>query len=225
MGNVILTTDASGAAIGAKLGYVVVVVDIIDMSTTLEAALDAGALAVYGASPDDARPPTSLNPYQIGVQAGQHAVREQAKVIIVAEPRIETKGKRLEKIKRLLTGLAETKAVVAEVVPNLGLETVELCDFNGKIVIAATYTGGVAFDAAVTAGAPVVLTGTVARTHKKKGFASAQASAERAVATARRLNTGIAVVASSSNSLEDILAAEYILKVIIEKGFVLSTIG
>jgi hypothetical protein len=189
------------------------------MSTTLETALDAGALSVYGASPDDASPPVPVNPYQIGIMAGQHAVRERAKVIVIAEPRVGTKEERSGKIKRLLSGLLETKAVVTEVVPNLGLETVGLCDFKGKIVIAATSSGGVAFDAAVTAGAPAVLTGTVVRTYKKKGFAPTQVSAERAVAAARRLDTGIAVIASSSNSLEDILAAEYIFKIIMEKSF------
>lgn len=43
-----VTTDASGAYQAACSGQVVVIVDVIDMSTTLEAALQEGAALVLG---------------------------------------------------------------------------------------------------------------------------------------------------------------------------------
>jgi hypothetical protein len=50
---------------------VVVIVDIIDMSTTLEAALEAGARKVYGASPDGVIVPVDVKPEVIGLEAGE----------------------------------------------------------------------------------------------------------------------------------------------------------
>ncbi|MGI6552813.1 MAG: hypothetical protein ACOX37_07210 [Bacillota bacterium] len=48
-----------------------VIVDIIDMSTTLEAALEAGARKVYGASPDGVIVPVDVKPEVIGLEAGK----------------------------------------------------------------------------------------------------------------------------------------------------------
>jgi hypothetical protein len=53
---IIVESDASGAREAARAGLMVMIVDVIDMSTTLESALDAGAAAVLGASPDFTRP-------------------------------------------------------------------------------------------------------------------------------------------------------------------------
>ncbi|MEG6616296.1 hypothetical protein V6C27_07640 [Peptococcaceae bacterium 1198_IL3148] len=212
---VMLTVNASGAAAAAKNGQVVVVVDLIDMSTTCEAALDAGALAIFGAAPDNARCPVATNPEQIGIIAGNKAVAEQTDIVVIAEPRVGSDAERLSSVSQLIKGIEKSGSRVGAVLPNIGSETAKLTDLRGRIVVAATGTGGVAFDAAVTAGAPAVLTATVARTMQKKGVAPANAGVERAVATARQLKTGIAVVAASANSLEDILAAEYIIKQII----------
>ncbi|SFF94117.1 hypothetical protein SAMN05660649_00109 [Desulfotomaculum arcticum] len=212
-----LGINASGAAEAARNGDVVVIVDVIDMSTTLEAALDAGALAVFGAAPDAAAPPVPINPEKVGLLAGRLAKKKEAEVILVAEPRVGSDEQRLSGITRLCGGLARTAAKVGSVLPNIGAETVRLCDFRDKVVIAATSTGGVAYDAAVQAGAQVVLTGTVARTMSKKGSAPARAAASRAIKHANLLNTGITVVAASGNSMEDILAAEYITKAILEE--------
>lgn len=212
---VILATDASGAAEAARAGRVVVIVDVIDFSTTMEAALDAGALAVFGAAPDAAAPPVVVNPGLIGKMAGAAAIKNSTDVVLVAEPRVGDDGSRLKSADKALTGVRETGAEIFAVLPNLGAETPRLADLSGRVVLGATGTGGVAFDAAVAAGAPVVLTGTVARTLKKKGREPALAAARRAVEAAGRHQTGIAVVAASGNSMEDILAAEYILKMII----------
>lgn len=212
-----LSVNASGAAAAARQGDVVVIVDVIDMSTTLEAALDAGAIAVYGAAPDHARPPVDIDPAQIGLAAGRLAVEQGAGVVLVAEPRVGTDEQRLSGITAVSAGLAKAGAKVEAVLPNIGAETPKLFEMQGHVVIAATATGGVAFDAAVQAGAPAVLTGTVARTMRKKGPAPARAAALRAVERAAELRAGITVVAASGNSLEDILAAEYITRLIIEE--------
>lgn len=217
MNTVKLGINASGAAEAARNGDVVVIVDVIDMSTTLEAALDAGALAVYGAAPDAAAPPVPVDPEKVGLLAGRKAIANEAGVILVAEPRVGSDEQRLSAMTRLCRGLARTGAKISSILPNVGAETVKLCDFRTKVGIAATSTGGVAYDAAVQAGAPAVLTGTVARTMAKKGSAPARAAALRAIKYAAMLNTGITVVAASGNSMEDILAAEYITKAILEE--------
>lgn len=214
-----LTSNASGAAEAGRAGMVVVVVDVIDMSTTLEAAIDAGALAVLGASPDGASPPVALDPKKIGEQAAAIALAGSSSVVLVTEPRVGIDQERADNATKFLEGVRKGGAEVTAIIPNLGAETPKICDLKGRVVVAATGTGGVAYDAALTAGAPEVITGTVARTMKKKGAAPARAAALRAIEAARRLNTGIAVVAASANSMEDLLAAEYIMKLIIEEGF------
>ncbi|WP_114638040.1 hypothetical protein [Desulfolucanica intricata] len=216
---VFLTVNASGAAEGARLGHVVVIVDVIDMSTTAEAAMDAGALAVFGASPDHAKPPVKINPQQVAEAAGELARHKNAGVVIIAEPRVGSDLERQETIRGVLTGLKKIGVETKAILPNLGAETPKLFNLKNCVVIAATGTGGVAFDAAFTAGAPAVLTATVARTLKKKGAEPAKSGVERAIQKARELKTGITVVGASGNSLEDILAAEYIVKCILQRGF------
>lgn len=219
MSYVTLTANASGAARAAQEGLVVMVVDVIDMSTTLEAALDAGALAVLGASPDLATPPVSLDPEAIGRRAAALAVAAGSSVVVVTEPRVGTDEERANNASKVLQGVRLGGAEVTAIIPNLGAETPKICDLTGRVVIAATNTGGVAYDAAVNAGAPAVVTGTVARTMKKRGAAPAKAAARRAIEAAEKYHTGICVVAASANSMEDLLAAEYIMKCIVEEGF------
>lgn len=216
---VFLTVNASGAVRAAEAKNVVVIVDVIDMSTTLEAAIDAGAFRVFGAAPDESRAPVKLDPASIGLQAGRAAVNEGTGVIIVAEPRVGTEDERRGRCSKVIQGVEQAGAVVEAVLPNTGAETAKLGNFRGKVVIAVSDTGGVAYDAAVTAGSPAVLTGTIARTMRKRGREPARAAAQRAVEAARRLGAGIAVVAASANSLEDILAAEYIMREILALGF------
>jgi hypothetical protein len=216
---IFVTVNASGAAEAAERGCLIMVVDIIDMSTTLESALDAGALAVYGASPDKSRAPVKLNPEKIGRLAGKMAVANNTGVIIISEPRVGTDEERRARAAKTITGVEAVGAGITAILPNIGAETAKLADFTGKVVVAVTDTGGVAFDAAMEAGAVSVITGTVARTIKKRGTIPARAAAIRAIEEARKWDAGIAVVAASANSLEDILAAEYIARLIIEEGF------
>lgn len=214
-----VTVNATGAAAAAKQGQLVMVVDVIDMSTTLEAALDAGAIAVFGASPDNSRAPVKLDPKAIGMEAGAMAVEHGTDVILISEPRVGTDEERLQRASKAVSGIVKARAKIGAVVPNNGAETAKLVDFSGRVVLAVTDTGGVAYDAARTAGAPAVITGTIARTMMKRGSAPAEAAAERACKLAGQLGVGITVVAATANSLEDILAAEHIARLIIEQGF------
>lgn len=216
---VMLSVNASGAVKAALMGHVVMVIDVIDMSTTLEAVIDAGAIAVFGASPDQCKAPVQLNPASIGRFAGTMALEKKAGIIIVAEPRIGSDELRLNRIKSVLTGIKESGARIDDILPNAGAETVKLADFRDKVVVAVTDTGGVAFDAAFNAGAPKVITGTIARTMQNKARQPAETAALRAIEAANDTGTGITVVAASANSMEDVLAAEYIYKLILEKGF------
>lgn len=213
---VLLTADASGAAMAGSRGFVVVVVDVIDFSTSMEAAIDAGAAAVFGSGTDSARPPVKIDPRGMGLLAGNEALRLGTGVLILAEPRVGEESDRRGGITRVIEGIRSSGARIEGVIPNMGAETARIADMKGMVVLGATGTGGVAFDAAVCAGAPKVHTGTVARTMKKNGFACAGEAAERAVSEARRLKGDIAVVAASGNSLEDVLAAGHIYKTILE---------
>lgn len=218
--SVILTLNASGAVEGAKMGHVVMIVDIIDMSTTLEAALDAGAIAVFGASPDFNLAPVYVSPEKIGIMAGKLAEENKTEIILVAEPRVGSDEERKNRSQEVIKGIEKTGAKISAIVPNLGAETAKLVDMRNKVVLAVTHSGGVSFDAAINAGAPAVTTGTICRTLKKRGLEPAKVAAQRAIELAEKHNTGITVVAASANSLEDLLAAEHIIKEIIQMGFI-----
>lgn len=219
MQTVNITTNASGAFEAGQRGQVVMVVDVISMSTTLEGALEAGAAAVFGASPDFSRAPVELNPEAIGIITGQKAKDLGTEIILIAEPRVGTDEDRKKNATKAIAGIEKTGAIISGIVPNLGAETVKLIDFKDKVVLAVTDTGGVAFDAAVQGGSPEVIVGTIARTIGKRGRQPAEEAAKRAIEAANKHNTGITVVAASGNSLEDVLAAEYIGRTILEIGF------
>lgn len=203
------SADASGAWMAGKQGHVVVIVDIIDMSTTLEAALEAGALEVLGASPDQVKIPVSVNPYQIGLEAGFKAKTFNSSIVIVAEPRWGDDQERLKHCGKLISGLKDAGVNTWELAPNLGISVTKLLSFQNKIVIAVTNSGGVAFDAAHHAGG-IVITATIARTWQLKGIQPAEMGVERALTKAKKLNKHLTFVAASSNSMEDLLAAQYL---------------
>jgi hypothetical protein len=214
-----LTFNASGAVEGARRGDIVVVVDIIDMSTSAEVALESGAIAIFGAAPAGCKAPVNVNPDRMGYIAGKTALKHQTQLIIVAEPRYGTEEERKKRAEAALLGVARSGAEVSVIVPNIGSEIAKLVDFKGKVVLFISDCGGVAFDAAYNNGAPAVLTATVTRTPQKKGIDPARSGVERALESARRHGCGITITAASSNSMEDVLAAQYLSQLLINNGF------
>lgn len=214
-----ISFNASGAAAAARQGNVVMIVDVIDMSTTAEAALEAGAIDVLGASPDQHKVPVTVNPEKIGYYAGKKALKHDTGVIVAAEPRYIVEEGQRNDIKQVLKGIERAGAKLIKVIPNIGREVVELVDFKDRILVIVSPAGGSAFDAAYNYGAPEVITGTVARTKRMKGSQPARVAVERAIKKAVKFKRGITVVAASSNSIEDVQAAQYIAQEILKEGF------
>lgn len=215
----IVTYDASGAFWAAKQGLVVVVVDVISMSTTLESMLAGGAIEVLGAAPSNVFPPVTVAPERVGYAAGQTAVKYGTGVVVVGEPRAGSRDDMVESSRRVLRGIGRAGARVEAVVPNLGADTAGLAEVDGRVVVAVTASGGVCYDTAFNAGAPVI-TGTVARVGALKGAEPGRQAAKRAVDTAFRTRSpGIAVVAASSRAKEDVLAANLIAEYILDLGY------
>jgi hypothetical protein len=208
-----LARDASGAAAAARQNLVTVIVDVVDMSTTLESALEAGAVAVFGASPLHHRAPVRLCPGAIGLAAGQLARRLRTGVVVISEPRSGTEAERVREAGAVLAGVKEAGAEVLAVLPNLGKETPRLFPLAGQVTVAVTSSGGVAYDAAYNAGGRVTI-GTVARTYSGKRVVPAVRAVQRAISLAQEEDWGICVVAASGSSLEDLLAARYLLRLL-----------
>lgn len=211
---IVTTTDASGARQAAREDMLVMIVDVIDMSTTLESALDAGAYAVLGASPDFTRAPVAVMPEKIGREAGRLARQKNRGVIIVSEPRIGTEEERINRCRKVIKGIEDEKGIIEAVIPNIGAESPKLADMRDRVVVAVTDTGGVAYDAAFVETRRVI-TGTIARTLHKKGIEPALSAARRALGHLRDDADGIAIVAASRNSLEDVLAAQFIANLLL----------
>jgi hypothetical protein len=192
----------------------VMIVDVIDMSTTLESALDAGAYAVLGASPDYTRAPVKVMPEEMGRYAARLARESGGGIVLAAEPRAGTDDERIARCQKIIRGIEQENGVIEAVLPNLGAETPRLAKLNDRVVVAVSDTGGVAYDAAFVESNRVI-TGTVARTYKQKGMQPVQSAIRRVYESIKPSDTGIAVVAASSNSLEDVLAAQFIANLLI----------
>ncbi len=212
---IVISSDASGAWQAAREGMLVMIVDVIDMSTTLESALDAGALAVMGCSPDYTRAPVEVNPEQIGQKAARLARENHTGIILVAEPRSGSESDRMARCQKVLRGIENERGLVEAVLPNIGAETPRMADMKNRVVVAVTDTGGVAYDAAFLISERVI-TGTVARTLAQKGMQPALTAVHRAKNLIRESDTGIAVIAASRNSMEDMLAAQFIANLLLQ---------
>jgi len=213
---IIVDSDASGAQEAAKAGLLVMIVDVIDMSTTLESALDAGAYAVLGASPDYTRAPVKVNPVEIGKQAARLARESGEGIIVVAEPRVGTEEERLARCQKLIKGIESERGLIEAIIPNIGAETPKLVNMNKKIVVAVSDTGGVAYDAAFVENQRVI-TGTVARTYSQKGVEPALTAVRRVMQMVTAKDKGLAVIAASRNSMEDVLAAQFIANLFLQE--------
>lgn len=212
-----VTTDASGAREAALRGQLVVVVDVIDMSTTAEAAYQGGALAVYGASPDRTASPVAKDPAWMARYAANVAREHNTTLVLAAEPRTAPVELQREVAGKVFSTLAQ-EGIEPTVVGNLGAEVSRLVDFQGKVVLIVSATGGVAFEAAALAhprGPRGVLTATIARAGKLRGSQAAKAGVERAIARADE--KGICIAAASGQSLEDVLAAQYLYELLLER--------
>ncbi|KUG04781.1 hypothetical protein ASZ90_017920 [hydrocarbon metagenome] len=212
---IVVSCDASGAWQAAREGMLVMIVDVIDMSTTLESALDAGALAVLGCSPDFTRAPVQVNPEQIGQKAARLSRENHTGIILVAEPRSGSEAERMARCQKVLKGIEKEKGMVEAILPNIGAETPRLAEMKNRVVVAVTDTGGVAYDAAHLVSERVI-TGTIARTLNQKGMQPALTAVKRAREAIQATDQGIAVIAASRNSMEDMLAAQFIANLLLQ---------
>ncbi|HAA90442.1 MAG: Uncharacterized protein XD63_0249 [Thermoanaerobacterales bacterium 50_218] len=206
-----VAADASGAYEAARRGDIVLIVDVVDMGTTLEAALQAGAKLVLGAAPAGLKVPVPVNPRRIGKFAAEKAQEFETGVVVIAEPRVARDEERQLSAAEVLCGLREEGLRISKVYPNMGAETVKLVDFRDQVVVAVSANGGTAYDAAFNAGADV-FTATVARTYGYTGWENAEFAVERVLKLASQKRGGITVVAASSKALEDVLAAHYLAR-------------
>ena len=213
-----VTFDASGAAEAGRRGRVVCVVDVVDASTSAEAALAHGALAVLGAAPSGAEPPVAVRPDAAGLRAMALASEAGTDVVVVAEPRVGSQEERQDRAQPVLQAI-EGGGVEWELVANQGAELPGLVTLEGRVVVIVSTTGGAAFDAAAAAGAPAVCFATTARIEGRTGWEVADAGAARAVALAEEHDAGLTIVAASANSTDDWLAAQEIARRVVEKGF------
>lgn len=208
---VLWTQDASGAVVCARKGFITVIVDVIDMSTSIEALKSQGAVAAFGVSPRIHRCPVAVNPIKVIRAAIKKAKEYETEIVIVSEPRVGSEQDRIDKARVVIQEIERCNASVSAIVPNLGAEVIKLTNCNGKVVLAVTATGGIAFDAAYNVlGDQRVETATVARIMGLSGEQVINQCLDRIVNKAIFYRTGIGFVAASGNSIEDVLAARYL---------------
>lgn len=210
--------NASGAAEAGARGRVVAVVDVVDSSTSAEAAMGAGAAAVLGASPAGVQVPARLDPGAIGRRAAGVAGKLGTDVVVVAEPRVGPEDQRRARSLPVLQALT-TAGVRYELAPNQGAEVVDVVNVDRRVVVLVSSTGGSAFDAAMAAGAPAACFVTTARVAGRTGWDLVGVGARRGIALADEHGADLAVVAASANSADDCLAAFEIGRRVITEGF------
>ncbi|MDX9871897.1 MAG: hypothetical protein RBT41_05725 [Clostridia bacterium] len=203
--------NLSGAVEAALAGRFVVLVDVIDMSTTAEALLEAGASKIWGAAPCGKGEPYA-NPYLIGREAAQEARKNQRRVFVIAEPRVGQPEERNKRAALVLDGIRAEGAEPADIFPNLGAETAKFTDWRNHYAVIVSDAGGTVFDAVWQLGGGIT-TATVARTLGMKGPASAHKGVERALLMAQ--GAPVTVTAASGSALEDVLAAQYIAQLLL----------
>lgn len=214
-----VTFSASGAVEAARSGQLVVIVDAIDMSTTAEVSLAAGAKAVIGATPLGINPPVSVDPYARGIEAGKIA-GPGGKIIVFSEPRGAGRAAdRRAAAGPVIGGAESTGAVIEAIYSNSGFMVAEGRDLTDRVIVIVSHAGGLTYDAAITAGAVEVMTATIVRGYGRRGWEAAAVGVDRAIERATSLSTGITYVAASANAPEDVLAAFELAKMTIGRGF------
>ena len=215
-----VTFNATGAAEAGRRGRVAVIVDVVDSSTSAEAALSNGAAAVLGAAPVGVEAPPPLDPAGVGRKAAALAGRIGTDAVVVAEPRIGTEEERRKRALPVLQALRSAR-VEYELVANQGAELPGLIDVRGRVVVIVSSTGGTAFDAALVQGAPAACFATTARVEGKTGWDVLGLGAKRALELAEEHSTDLSIVAASANSTDDCLAAFELARRVVAEGFLL----
>lgn len=213
-----VTFNASGAAEAGSRGRVVAVVDVVDSSTSAEAAIAGNAAAVLGASPAGAAAPVRLDPGAVGRRAAGIAGKLGTDVVVVAEPRVGPDERRRAAALPVLQALT-TAGVRYELTANQGAELVNLVEVERRVVVLVSETGGAAFDAAIAGGAPAACFVTTARVTGRTGWDMVGTGARRAIALADEHGRDLAIAAASANSADDCLAAFEIARRVITEGF------
>jgi hypothetical protein len=213
-----VTFNASGAAEAGARGRVVAVVDVVDSSTSAEAAIAGNAAAVLGASPAGVSASVRLDPGAVGRRAAGVAGKLGTDVVVVAEPRVGPEEGRRAAALPVLQALT-TAGVHYELTANQGAELENLVKVDRRVVVLVSSTGGAAFDAALAGGAPGACFVTTARVTGRTGWELVGIGARRAIALADEHVRDLAIVAASANSADDCLAAFEIARRVITEGF------
>ena len=213
-----VTFNASGAAEAGRRGRIAVVVDVVDASTSAEAALANGAAAVLGAAPAGADAPVELDPAGVGRKAAAIAGRLGTTAVVVAEPRVGEEERRRKRALPVLQAL-RSASIDYELVANQGAELPGLVDVKDRVVVIVSTTGGAAFDAAITHGSPAACFATTARIEGMTGWDVMAAGAKRALELAEEHSTDLSIVAASANSTDDCLAAFELARRLMAEGF------
>ncbi len=211
--------NASGAAEAGKRGRVVAIVDVVDSSTSAEAAMAHGAAAVLGAAPAGADAPVPVDPGAVGRKAAAIAAPEGSSVVVVSEPRVAIENERRQRALPVLQAL-RTASVEYELVANQGAELPGLVDVRGRVVVVVSSTGGTAFDAAHAAGASAACFITTARVEGRTGWEVADLGVRRMLDLAEEHRADVSIIAASANSADDCLAAFEFARRVIAEGFV-----
>lgn len=210
--------NASGAADAGSRGRIVAVVDVVDSATSAEAAVAAGAAEVLGAAPAGIRVPAKVDPGAIGRRAAAAAGKLGTEVVVVSEPRVGTEEEQRSRSLPVLQAL-RTARIDYRLAPNQGAELPRLVDLADRVVVVVSSTGGTAYDAALTAGAPAVCFATTGRVEGVTGWEVAQMGAQRAIALAEEHEAHLSVVAATANSTDDVLGAFEVARAVIAQGF------
>jgi hypothetical protein len=213
-----VTFNASGAAAAGAAGRVVCIVDVVDSSTSAEVAVAAGAIDVLGAAPREARVPVKVDPGAIGRRAAAAAIREATDVVVIAEPRVGTEEERRSRALPVLQAL-RTQRIDYELAPNQGAELGRAVRLRGRVAVIVSATGGTAFDAAMSGGAPAACFATTGRIEGQTGWDVLHRGVRRAIEMALRNDKDLSLVAASANSSDDVLAAFELARAVIAEGF------